>query len=199
MNKLFLVCGLVLTGIATTSQTENPTTDFENQVTVENVSLTVNEHTLFWTTDNEEIGIQGTSSIMPTEAPENLQLDEILYLEANNEIELGFDTKAYLPENFDPTTFYFDVTAVSYIDENKGSDLGFNTKDYLPAEFNAYVQPEDAMDVSYIEETEDALGFDAAVYLPESFDPYKTELDINSIVYIEEDINFELYLDSSDF
>ena len=199
MNKLFLVCGLVLMGITTTSQTENPTTDFNNQVAVENVSLAVNEHTLFWRTDNEEITLRGTGSAMPAKAPEQLDLDAISYLEADDAIELGFDTKAYLPKNFDPTTFYFDVTTVAYIDENKNSDLGFSTKEYLPSDFDAHAQPKDVMDVSYIEEADDALGFDTATYLPEGFDPYETELDLNTIIYIEEDIDFESYLDSEDF
>ena len=199
MNKLFLVCGLVLMGITTTSQTENPTTDFNDQVAVENVSLAVNEHTLFWRTDNEEITLRGTGSAMPAKAPEQLDLDAISYLEADDAIELGFDTKAYLPKNFDPTTFYFDVTTVTYMEEYEGSDLGFSTKDYLPNDFDAYAQPEEVMDVSYIEATDDALGFDTATYLPEGFDPYETELDLNTIVYIEEDIDLEIYLDSTDF
>jgi hypothetical protein len=55
------------------------------------------------------------------------------------------------------------------------------------------------MDVSYIEATDDEVGFDTAVYLPEGFNPYETELDLNTIVYIEEDIDFEIYLDSTDF
>jgi len=199
MNKLFLVCGLVFMGITSTSQTENSITDFDNQVAVESVSLTVNEHTLFWSTDNEEIAILGTGCTTSTEEPENLELDAISYLEADEIIELGFDTKVYLPENFDPTTFYFDVATVTYIEEYKGSDLGFNTKDYLPNDFDAEAQPKDFMDVSYIETTDYNLGFDTAVYLPEGFDAYETELDLNTIVYIEEEIDFELYLDSTDF
>ena len=199
MNKLLLACGLVFTGITTTSQTENFTTDFENQVAVESVSLTVNEHTLFWSTDNEEVAILGTGHRIPTEAPEYIELDAIPYLEDNNEIALGFDTKEYLPENFDPAVFYFDVTTVAYIDENKGSDLGFNTKDNLPNNFNAYAQPQDVMDVSYIETTDNALGFDTAMYLPERFDAYETELDLNTIIYIEEEIDFEICLESIAF
>jgi hypothetical protein len=199
MNKLLLACGLVFMGVTTTSQTENSTTDCDNQVAVENVSLTVKENTLFCSTDNEEVAILGTGSIMPIEALENLGLDAISYLEADDTIELGFDTKAYLPKNFDPTAFNFDLTTVTYIEEYEGSDLGFSTKDYLPNDFDAYAQPEEVMDVSYIEATDDEVGFDTAVYLPEGFNPYETELDLNTIVYIEEDIDFEIYLDSTDF
>jgi len=196
MNKLLLACGLVFMGITTTSQTENSTTDIDNQVAVENISLTVNEHTLLWSTDNEEVAMLGT---LPTEAPENLEIDAISYVETEEEIELGFDTKEYLPKNFDPTTFYFDVTAVAYIEEYEGSDLGFNTKDYLPNNFDADAQPENFMDVSYIETPDYVLGFDTAMYLPEGFDPYETELDLNTIIYIEEDVNLELDFDPKDF
>ena len=199
MNKLFLVGGLVLMGITTTSQSENPTTDFENQVAVEKVSLTVNDHTLFWGTDSEEFTLVETGVSMPDEAPENLELDQIAYLEADDTIELGFDTREYLPENFDPAAFYFDLETVAYIEEIEEADLGLNTMDYLPANFNAYAQPEDVMDVSYMEETDYALGFDTAMYLPAEFDAYETELDLNTIVYIEEDIDFEIYLESADF
>ena len=199
MNKLFLVCGLVLMGIATTSQTENPTTDLNNQVTVENVSLTVNEHTLFWSTDNEEITIQGTGSMMPSETPENLDLNQITYLEADATIELGFDAKAYLPENFDPTTFYFNVATVVYMEATEDIDLGLDTTDYLPNDFDAYAQPEDVMDVSYMEETDYIVGFDTATFLPEAFDPYETALDLNTVVYLEEEMIFETFIDCLDF
>lgn len=198
MNKLFLVCGLVLMGITTTSQSENPTTDFNNQVTVEDVSLAVNDHTLFWGTDNEELAQAETGVSMPDEAPENLELDQIAYLEADDTIELGFDTKEFLPENFDPAAFYFDLETVAYIEEFEDAELGLNTKNYLPENFNAYAQPEDVMDVSYIEETDYAVGFDTTTYLPAEFDAYETELDLNTIVYIEEDEIFKTYYECID-
>jgi len=199
MNKLFLVCGLVLMGIATTSQTENPTTDLNNQLTVENVSLTVNEHTLIWTTVNEEISAQGIGSIMTTLAPDNLSLNQISYLEEDEEIELDFDTKAYLPENFDPTTFYFNVATVVYMEATEDIDLGLDTTDYLPNDFDAYAQPKDVMDVSYMEETDYEVGFDTATFLPEAFDPYETALDLNTVVYLEEEMIFETFIDCLDF
>lgn len=195
MNKLFLACGLVFMGITTTSQTENSTTDINDQVAVESISLTVNEHTLFWSTDNEEVSIQGTSMQMPKEAPESLNLEQIAYLEADEVIELGFDTKEYLPENFDPTTFYFEIETVAYIEDSKDADLGFNTSDYLPSNFDAYAHPKDVMDVSYIELVDYELGIDTTMYLPEGFDPYETELDLNTIVYLEDEIDLEICIE----
>jgi hypothetical protein len=182
-------------GTTTTSQTENSTTDFNDQVAVENISLTVNEHTLFWGTDNEEISILGTTKQMPVEAPDNLDLEQIAYLEADEVIELGFDTKEYLPENFDPTTFYFDLEAVAFIEDYEDADLGFNTRDYLPNNFDAYAQPKDVMDVSYIELIDYDLGIDTTMFLPEGFDPYETELDLNTIVYLEEEIDLEICIE----
>jgi len=199
MNKLFLVCGLVLMGITTTSQSENPTTDVNNQVTIESVSLAVNEHTLFWTTDKEEFTLASMGNSKPDETSENLELHQIAYLEAEEVIDLGFDTREYLPENFDPATFYFDLEAVAYIEEYEGTNLDFNTEDYLPKDFNAYAEPVDFKDVSYMEETDYELGFDTATYLPEGFDAYETELDLNTIVYIEEDIDWEIYIEGTDF
>ncbi|NNE02990.1 MAG: hypothetical protein HKN52_07480 [Eudoraea sp.] len=199
MNKLFLVCGLVLMGITTTSQSENPTTDLNNQVTIENVSLAVNEHTLFWTTDKEEVALANTGYSMPLETSKNLELNQIAYLEAEEVIDLGFDSREYLPANFDPAVFYFDLEAVVYIEEYENTGLDFNTEDYLPNNFNAYEQPEDFMDISYLEEKDDSLGFDTETFLPEGFDAYETELDLNSVVYIEEDYIFNTYYECLDF
>lgn len=199
MNKLLLACGLVFMGITTTSQTEKSTADLNDQVAVESTSLTVNEHTLIWTAGNEEMSLFGTTIQMSTEAPDNLELDDIAYLEMDESIELGFDTTKYLPENFDPTIFYFDLKAVAFIEDYEDADLGFNTMDHLPNDFDAYAQPTDVMHVSYIEIVDYDLGIDTATYLPEGFDPYETELDLSTIVYIEEEIDLEICLESMVF
>ncbi|NNE03928.1 MAG: hypothetical protein HKN52_12290, partial [Eudoraea sp.] len=154
---------------------------------------------LFWSTDNEEVSIVGTTMQLPAEAPDNLNLEEIAYLEADEVIELGFDTKEYLPENFDPATFYVDLEAVAFIEDHKDADLGFNTKDYLPSNFDAYAQPKDVMDVSYIELVDYEVGIDTTMYLPEGFDPYETELDLDTIVYLEDEIDLEICLESMVF
>ncbi len=37
--------------------------------------------------------------------------------------ELGFETKAYLPEGFNPYKFFFDIHSIEYIEENDELEL----------------------------------------------------------------------------
>ena len=103
----------------------------------------------------------------------DLDLDEIVYIEEDSEIDLGFDTADYLPENFDPHKLYVDLNAIEYIEDDGEIELGFNSKAYLPQGFDPYADPFGIEGINYIEEeVEFDLGFDTAEYLPSNFDPY---------------------------
>ena len=103
---------------------------------------------------------------------ENLQIDDIVYIEMEDEINLGFDTAQYLPEGFDPYKgMGLDIKEITFIEPIEEVNLGFNTALYLPEDFNAYEgMAFDLNDIEYIEEEEEIiLGFDTKDYLPENF------------------------------
>jgi len=53
------------------------------------------------------------------------------------QIELGFDTNDYLPEDFNPYKEEVPVNGINFMEEET-IDLGFETADYLPENFNPY-------------------------------------------------------------
>ena len=101
-----------------------------------------------------------------------LNLDDVVYIEEEQEIELGFDTADYLPEGFDPCEVYFDLSSVEYIEAGQDFELGFDTGSYLPKGFDPYADPSGISGINYMEEEEIELDFDTADYLPENFDSY---------------------------
>lgn len=113
-----------------------------------------------------------------------LNLDEIEYID-EEEIELGFDTSAYLPEGFDPQVAYFDLNSVEYVEYDEDYSLGFDTTAFLPQDFDPYSANVGLNAINFIEDEEVELGFDTAVYLPEGFSPFESYFDINSIIYID--------------
>ncbi len=69
-------------------------------------------------------------------APSNFQ--HVSFIEGDQlNIELGFSTHDYLPKEFSPYPFFFDIDSIEYIDENDLFELDFDTKMYLPSNFNA--------------------------------------------------------------
>jgi len=115
---------------------------------------------------------------------EPLDINEIKVIEAEEEINLGFDTAEYLPEGFNPYEgMALNIDDIELVEFEEEIDLGFDTADYLPEGFNAYVGMEldleevfeelDLDDILYFAEEEEIdLGFDTSKYLPEGFDPY---------------------------
>ena len=72
--------------------------------------------------------------------PELVPVDEIYFIEEEETIDLGFDTSAYLPENFDPYGSKYQGEDWIYLDDLE-IDLGFDTKAYLPKDFDPYASP----------------------------------------------------------
>lgn len=106
---------------------------------------------------------------------EPLPIDDITYIEQTEDVELGFDTTAYLPEGFDAYKGMGpDISKVVFIEKEEEIDLGFNTATYLPIDFDAYKGMELNLDeVIYIEEEEAIeLDFNTQNYLPENFNAY---------------------------
>lgn len=128
--------------------------------------------------------------------PTKLSIDDIQFIE-EEDMELGFDTEDYLPENFNPKKVYFDLNTITYIEEEIETDLGFDSSSYLPKSFDSYATPLHISSINYIELEDMNLGFETSEYLPEGFDPYKVYFDINSISFIENQFEYQLDFDSS--
>ena len=106
---------------------------------------------------------------------ENLNIENVRYIEDFETVDLGFDTAAYLPEDFNPYQgMIFELEDIIYVEEEDEIELNFNTSAYLPKNFNAYSSDVlNVEDIMYIElEDEIDLGFDTTEYLPQDFNPY---------------------------
>ena len=104
--------------------------------------------------------------------------EQIVYIDQEEEVVLGFDVNKYLPEGFDPYEVKTSATPedIEYIEEDEKIHLGFDVNKYLPEGFDPYEQKTSAnlKDIEYIEEEEIVhLDFDVNKYLPKDFNPYK--------------------------
>jgi len=191
MNKLIALCGLVMLSTASTPQEGYNELECDNQE-VEVIMTSTEERYPVISSAGNSISTQAPKLVTRVvwETPVELPLDEIVYIEEEAEIDLGFDTAEYLPEGFDPNKQYVDLNSIEFIEEGEIADLGFDTTAYLPESFNPYAAPTDVMNIDYIEEGEDTidLGFDTKEYLPDGFDPHELYVDLNAIEYIEEDV-----------
>ncbi len=119
------------------------------------------------------------------ENPKVLQVDDIVLIGLEEEINLGFDTAYYLPNDFNAYEgMQLTLADIDLVTVEEEIDLGFDTSKYLPLGFNAYegmrtaanevaADDLDVSDLRIIEvETEIDLGFDTQKYLPKGFDPY---------------------------
>ena len=73
--------------------------------------------------------------------PTDIDWDAIELVEMEEEIELGFDTKDYLPEGFNPLKGMHDLdwSKIELLEIDEEVVIGFETKKYLPTNFNPYV------------------------------------------------------------
>ena len=70
---------------------------------------------------------------------ENFDINSIEVIELEEEVELGFNSKDYLPENFNALKGMHDLdwNTIELVELDEEVELGFNPKDYLPKCFNA--------------------------------------------------------------
>lgn len=132
----------------------------------------------------EAVYSDGESKDLGTVVPVE-DLSQIVYLEEEPLIDLGFDPKDYLPEDFDPHEAYFDLGSVVLLGQDSEPELGFDPKDYLPEGFDPYTDAVGIPGINFMEDDRVNLGFDSGDYLPEGFDPYGSYLDLDSILYME--------------
>ena len=191
MNKLIALCGLVMLSTASTPQEGYNELECNNQEVEVIMTSTEERYPAIYAASNSTVtaGPKLVATVV-SKTPVDIPLDEIVYIEEEMEIDLGFDTADYLPEDFDPNKQYVDLNSIEFIEEGEVADLGIDTAAYLPEDFNPYAFPTDIMSVDYIEEGEDTidLGFDTEEFLPEGFDPHELYVDLDAIEYIEEDV-----------
>lgn len=165
MNKLLLVCGLVLLGNMSTQDNKN-----NAAVLIDNFEALTD---YFFAEDTSIT--EDTAFISDFSSPEiELDAKDIVFLEQEEEVSLGFNADDYLPEGFSPFEFYFKADVFELIEENTFINLGFDSKKYLPEGFDPYAAPITAEGMSLIEEDEVDLEFDSSKHLPIDFNPYKT-------------------------
>ncbi len=115
--------------------------------------------------------VNGMFAMDPTTEKEKFDINSITYIEDEIEIDLGFDTADYLPEDFDAHQVYFDLNGVDYIEEDLA--IEWDTKEYLPKEFNAYAYPTDVQSINFIDGSDTIeVGFDTQKYLPLNFNAF---------------------------
>ncbi len=68
---------------------------------------------------------------------EDFDINAIKFIEEESQIDLGFDTNEYLPEDFNPYQEEVPVNGINFMEE-ESIDLGFETKNYLPQNFDPY-------------------------------------------------------------
>ena len=187
MNSLIIMVGSTLiAGSSLDQQDQQLASTTQEQV------VYVNHHT----TTKRTNGILDPFNRTIVEAPEigfttgsSLSLDDIAFIEMDAELELGFDTEAYLPPGFNPYMSGFDLDQIDFVDL---SEEDFGIVGSLPADFDPFAIGNVMTAVNYIEEVELELGFDTAKYLPVGFNPHKAYNFLDTIEYIEmeeDDIN----------
>jgi len=122
----------------------------------------------------------------------DFDINSIEVIELEEEVELGFNPKDYLPEGFNALKGKYDLdwNTIELVELEDEVEFNFNPKNYLPESFNALKGMND-LDWASIElieiEEEVELCFDTANYLPKDFNALKgmNDLDLASIVLIE--------------
>jgi len=113
-------------------------------------------------------------------ASEIADVNDVEVIEIEEEVVINFDTKTYLPEDFNALKglYNLDWTLIEVIELEEEVELGFDTSKYLPKSFNALKGKHD-LDWSTIElieiEEDIDLGFDTQKYLPQGFNAHQGE------------------------
>jgi hypothetical protein len=124
MYKLSLLFSLLIT-LTINAKTENHS-EFNNS-SLEFIALEIDQFEL-------------EDSLFSNLADTILNVEDIQVVELEEDVELGFDTTQYLPENFNALAGKNDIdwSKIELVELEEEVELGFNTKDYLPKNFNPY-------------------------------------------------------------
>ena len=175
MKSLFTICSMLLITISATSfnTIENP-----DSLTLKCTELNFEECNLV------------NDLVSPSEKP--IKVEDVYVYELEEEVTIDFDTKQYLPKDFNPLKGLYDLdwSTIELIELEEEVTIDFDTKQYLPEDFNPLNGLYD-LDWSTIElielEEEVTIDFDTRQYLPEDFNPLNGlyDLDWSTIELIE--------------
>ncbi|MEO9891634.1 hypothetical protein [Aurantibacter sp.] len=116
--------------------------------------------------------IQGAFANNIEKEIEDFDIDSVQYIEDEEVIVLGFDTADYLPENFDPYAYYYNLNWVEYVEDTDIENL--EVKNNLPEDFDAYANPKGIEGINYIDLNDEiVLDINTNKYLPKGFNAFK--------------------------
>ncbi|MRI00577.1 hypothetical protein GH721_08565 [Kriegella sp. EG-1] len=116
--------------------------------------------------------IQGAFANNIEKEIEEFDVNSVQYIEDEEVFELGFDTADYLPENFDPYAYYFNLSWVEYVEDAEIETL--EVKNNLPKDFDAYANPKGIEGINYIDLNDEiVLEINTNKYLPKGFNAFK--------------------------
>lgn len=80
------------------------------------------------------------SATLFNDCPTDIDWDSIELVELEEEVEIGFNTKDYLPEGFNPLKGLHDLdwSKIELLELEEEVVLGFDTKTYLPKNFDPF-------------------------------------------------------------
>ncbi|WP_298478228.1 hypothetical protein [uncultured Maribacter sp.] len=114
---------------------------------------------------------QGAFATSTPKEIKDFDINSIEYIEEEEVIDLGFNTADYLPESFDPNSFYFDINSVDYINDTIIEEEDFSK--HLPVGFDAYAYATDVQSINYIDAKDEiVLDFNTKIYLPKNFNAF---------------------------
>ncbi|MEP0134544.1 MAG: hypothetical protein ABJJ25_00085 [Eudoraea sp.] len=120
--------------------------------------------------------INGINAQNPNGDENHFDFSSIEYIE-EEDFDLGFNTSEYLPEDFDPYKYYFDLNSISFVED---VFVYIDSEKNLPRHFDVFANPSDFRNVSYIDPMDEVqLELDTEEYLPADFNPYARTSSIN--------------------
>jgi len=196
MNKLLVIFGGMVLGLSPMSTEEKSRVVYQEsngpilEATLEVAQIT---NAIEATSDSSDLAY--AEPHFAVSEPVLLDPSAISFLEIEEEVDLGFDTEAYLPADFNPYETYFDVSAIVFLEVEAASGLGYDTATFLPEGFDPHTEVVSMASINFMEEEEIVLGFDAAEYLPQGFDAYGSYKEIAKMEFeaidIENDLGFD--------
>ena len=121
--------------------------------------------------------INGINAQNPNGDENHFDFSSIEYIE-EEDFDLGFNTSEYLPEDFDPYKYYFDLNSISYVEDVY---VYIDNEKNLPRNFDVFANPSDFRNVSYIDPMDEIqLKLETEEYLPSDFNPYVRTSSINN-------------------
>jgi len=162
MKLLFAICSMLL---------------MTNTATSINVISNLNKANLKCNELNSE-ECELRNKFLSIEDAEPVKIDDIFVYNIDEEVTLNFDTKEYLPKDFNALKGLGDLNwdNIKLVELDEKVNLGFYTKKYLPKDFNALKGLGDLNwdNIKLVELDEEVnLGFDTKKYLPKDFNPYE--------------------------